>query len=65
MIVLEICTIAMVQNTKGGKAMKYPSFSRVLSVVLALVMVRSMLPAAAFASDSAIATLVTDVSSCP
>ena len=42
--------------------MKYSNFSRVLSVMLVLVMVLSMIPAAVFAADSATATLVTDIS---
>ena len=42
--------------------MKHSNFSRALSLVLALVMVLSMLPAVAFAADSATAVLVTDVS---
>ena len=42
--------------------MKHSNFSRVLSLVLALVMVLSMAPVRAFAADSATATLVTDVS---
>ena len=42
--------------------MKHSNFSRVLSVMLVLVMVLSMVPAAVFAADSATATLVTDIS---
>ena len=42
--------------------MKQSNFSRILSFVLALVMVLSMFPATVFAADSATATLVTDVS---
>ena len=42
--------------------MKHSNFSRVLSLVLALVMVLSMIPATVFAADSATATLVTDIS---
>ena len=42
--------------------MKHSNFSRALALVLALVMVLSMAPAAVFASGSATATLVTDVS---
>ena len=43
--------------------MKHSNFSRALSLILALVMVLSMAPANVFASGSATATLVTDVSS--
>ena len=43
--------------------MKHSNFSRALSLILALVMVLSMAPVSVFASDSATATLVTDVSS--
>ena len=39
--------------------MKHSNFSRVLSVMLALVMVLSMLPAAVFASDSAVYSQIT------
>ena len=42
--------------------MKHSNFSRILSVLLAMVMVLSMFPATVFASDSATATLVTDAS---
>ena len=59
MIILEICTIAMVRNKKGGNTMKHSNFSRILSFVLALVMVLSMAPARVFASDSATYTRVT------
>ena len=30
MITLEICTIAMVRNKKGGNTMKHSNFSRIL-----------------------------------
>ena len=42
--------------------MKNSNFSRILSFLLALIMVLSMAPVSVFASDSATATLVTDAS---
>ena len=41
--------------------MKHSNFSRVLSFVLALVMVLSMAPAAVFASDSAVYSQITSL----
>ena len=59
MIALENCTIAMVRNKKGGNNMKHSNFSRILSFLLALVMVLSMAPARVFASDSAVYNQIT------